>query len=137
MDHEIFMKGKEVIMKELDNLFMKGSLTPTETEAAMKGMCLLEKIDEYIDGSGEYSEGRRMSRDWRPEHHMEGRIPYREYEITSYGDRTRGGMRYSGHSINDRVVEKLENLMDTAESDYEKKKIKEFIRFVRDDEMNG
>ena len=135
MSHEIFMKGKEVIMKELDNLFAKGSLTPAETDAAMKGMCLLEKIDEYIGEPVEYSERRRMSRDWGPGRHMDQRIPYREYEITSYGDR--GGMRYSGHSINDRVVEKLENLMDSAESDYEKKKIKEFIRFVRDDEMNG
>ena len=135
MEHEIFMKGKEIVMKELDSLFAKGSLTPAETEAAMKGMCLLEKIDEYVDGSRDYSERRRMSRDLGPGRRAEGRVPYREYEITSYGDR--GGMRYSGHSINDRIVEKLENMMDTAESDFERKKLKEFIRFVRDDEMNG
>ena len=154
---EIYEKGREVVLEELDKLFSKGSLSPAETEAAKAGVCLLKEMDETFGGGmmeDGYSErrGGRMSRrsyDW-PD--MDGRMPYREYAITSYDGRggNQGGGRggssramsrdgrggYSGHSINDRVVEKLENLMDSAESDFERQKIREFIRFVRDDEMN-
>ena len=165
---EIYEKGREVVLEELDKLFSKGTLSPAETEAAKAGVCLLKEMDETFggemmdDGYSERRGGGRssrrsyenrsyegMSRDWPG---MDGRMPYREYAITSYDGRggNQGGGRggssramsrdgrggYSGHSINDRVVEKLENLMDSAESDFERQKIREFIRFVRDDEMN-
>lgn len=158
-EYEVYEKGRKVVVEELDKLFSKGSLSPSETEAAKTAICLLKEMDEVFGGEGMmddgYSErrGGRMSRrsyDWPG---MDGRMPYREYAITSYDGRggrgssmsmSRAGNqprddrgRYSGHSINDRVVEKLENLMDSAESDYERQKIREFIRFVRDDEMNG
>lgn len=176
---EIFEKGEEIVLKELDQLFAKGSLSPAETEAAKNGLCLLKEMEELMEGSDEgYSErrGRGGSRSSRrsyegrayeggsyggQSYYMDDRMPFREYGIVSYegggggggGSSRRGGMsnasrgggggqsregrgRYSSHSINDRVVEKLENLMDTAESDYERQKIHEFIRFVRDDEMN-
>lgn len=42
---------------------------------------------------------------------------------------TRGG--YSRHSIGDRVVEKLEQMMDGAGSDYEKEELHKFIRMIR------
>lgn len=41
---------------------------------------------------------------------------------------TRG---YSRHSIGDRVVEKLEHMMDTTESDYEREELHKFIRMIR------
>lgn len=142
---EVYDKGRKVVIEELDKLFNKGSLSPAETEAAKTAVCLLKEMDEVFGMGGGYSERRRMSRrsyDW----HNDDRMPYREYEITSYANpnpqmpstarMNRGGRnQYSGHSINDRVVEKLENLMDSAESDYERQKIREFIRFVREDEM--
>ena len=39
--------------------------------------------------------------------------------------------RYSRHSISDRAVEKLENLMDTAGSEYEREELHKFIRMIR------
>ena len=45
-----------------------------------------------------------------------------------YGDDPRG---YSRHSIGDRAVEKLENLMDSARSEYEREELKKFIRSIR------
>ena len=38
---------------------------------------------------------------------------------------------YSRHSIGDRVVEKLERMMDTTDSDYERQELHKFIRMVR------
>lgn len=67
--------------------------------------------------------------------------PYREpmyYGPESYGVQgrmphgsvsTAGG--YSRHSIGDRVVEKLEKMMDNTDSDYEREELHKFIRMVR------
>lgn len=38
---------------------------------------------------------------------------------------------YSRHSIGDRAVEKLENLMDGAKSEYEREELRKFIRMIR------
>ena len=49
-----------------------------------------------------------------------------------YSDgRYREDHRYSRHSIGDRVVEKLEHMMDTTSSEYEKEELHKFIRMVR------
>lgn len=169
MEMEVLKKGKAIVVKELDALFNKGTLSPSETEAATKGLCLLEKIDKYMKGETDFEdEGYSERRSRRSYGNYDGNRPYREYDIVAYENRggqsnsmrsmnSMDGMyydnrgsnrqgsydnqprdmrgRYSGHSINDRVVDKLEHLMDSAESDYEKKKLHEFIRFVRDDEM--
>lgn len=161
-EFEVYEKGRKVILEELDKLFSKGTLSPAETEAAKCAVCLMNEMDEAFSGrdmmDDGYSErrGGRMSRrsysmdGMMP---MDGRMPYREYAITSYENRGGGNRssnrsstagqrrdsmgRYSGHSINDRMVECLEKLMDSAESDYEASKVKEMIHFIRDDEMNG
>lgn len=55
------------------------------------------------------------------------------------GRRMRGSFAYdsgmSGHSIEDRVIDKLEQMMDSAQSDYERDKLNRFIRVV--DSMKG
>lgn len=169
-EYEVYEKGRKVVLEELDKLFSKGTLSPAETEAAKCAVCLLKEMDEEF-GGGEMDEGyseRRGGRMSRRSYSMDGRsydgmmyddgrVPFREYAITSYdgrgGNRGGGGRnsnrssmassrregtsRYSGHSINDRMVECLEKLMDSAESDYEASKVKEMIHFIRDDEMNG
>lgn len=159
-EYEVYEKGRKVVLEELDKLFSKGTLSPAETEAAKCAVCLLKEMDEEFGGGemGEgYSErrgGRMSCRSYSMDNMMpmDGRMPYREYAITSYenrgggrssnrssmaGQRRDGMSRYSGHSINDRMVECLEKLMDSAESDYEASKVKEMIHFIRDDEMNG
>lgn len=67
---------------------------------------------------------------------------YYEYDgsLTSYRDggwsmrrgsrRSYGDMR-STHSIEDRMVASLENMMDEAKTDYEREKIMEFINLAR------
>ena len=49
------------------------------------------------------------------------------YESPEYAER-RGSSR---HSIGDRVVEKLENMMDKTESDYEREELRKFMRMIR------
>ena len=160
-EFEVYEKGRRVILEELDKLFNKGTLSPAETEAAKCAVSLMKEMDEVFsgrdmmdDGYSERRGGRMSRRSYSMDGMMpaDGRIPYREYAITSYENRGGGRSsnrssttgqrrdsmgRYSGHSINDRMVECLEKLMDSAESDYEASKVKEMIHFIRDDEMNS
>ena len=52
--------------------------------------------------------------------------PY--YYGENYSDRGRG---YSRHSISDRVVSMVEQMMDTAKSDYERQELEKYIRAIR------
>lgn len=48
-----------------------------------------------------------------------------------YGGRAYADPGYSRYSIGDRAVEKLEQLMDTAQSGYEQEELHKFIRMIR------
>lgn len=50
------------------------------------------------------------------------------YYGDEYSERGRG---YSRHSISDRVVSMVENMMDTAKSDYERQELEKYIRAIR------
>ena len=53
--------------------------------------------------------------------------PDMRYDSPEYFER-RG---YSRHSIGDRVVEKLENMMDNTDSNYEREELHKFMRMIR------
>lgn len=96
---KIMERLEETVGNELEKLVKKAELNPAEIKAATDAVCLLEKIKKLqneTEFSGEYSE-RRNSRTGR---------------YMSNG--------YSRHSINDRIVDKLEKMMDEAGSDYER-----------------
>ena len=42
---------------------------------------------------------------------------------------------YSGHSIGDRAVDRLEKMMDDAGSEFERETIKRYISMIRNDKM--
>ena len=161
MEELEMLKGlREIAVKNLTELKQKGSMNASETEAAKAAMCLMDMIDDHLggyEGMSERSYG-RYSR------HGEYDQPYRRYNITAYADgrsmhgpygynemypmdydyprrgsyeyRNRDAMgRYSSHSIDDRVVSMLEQMIDTAKSDYEHQKLMEYIRYVRSKEM--
>ena len=109
---EVLDELKELALAELKKLVKKDSLNPAEVDAATKTVCLIEKIDKIQNGSYDSEEGYSNRRGRNP---VNGR----------YMSMTRG---YSGHSIKDRMVSKLEAMMDEARSDYEREAIEEWIR---------
>ena len=124
MDYKTLDDLNKLIEKELKKMVDKGDLSASELQAAKESVCLMEKIIGLEEGTykmGEYSyergrsprTGRYVSRDAR------------------YYDFDRG---YSGHSIGDRAVEKLESMMDNAGSDYEREVLEKYIRMIRADE---
>ncbi len=150
---------EELVSDELKGLVKKGSLSPQELEAAEKGVCIMEKLAKLKDGTymdpsmsyGRYSmrgsydmpirsygyypmdesfmrgrdaqTGRYVSRD--------GYSAGRYYGMPSYGAFDRG---YSGHSIADRAVDRLEAMMDEAKTDYERDMVRRFIELIRSEQ---
>lgn len=103
------------VARELRMLNQKPTLSPTEIKAATDAMCLLEKIKMYKGETEEY-EMSRMSHTRRSP--VTGRYVSRD-------------MGYSGHSVHDKMIAKLETCYDDAQSDYEKEEIRKEIDHLR------
>ena len=108
----------------------------------MKDLSTRTTVDEYSDmylTPEEYSErwhsmrrGRSPSTgrftSVRAEPYMDS---YRDsYEMRSMGSYNDG---YSGHSINDRMIDALERMMDTAKTEHERETIRKRIEEIRRD----
>ena len=123
---------KDILEDEIKKITQKGEITPTELDNMTKAVCLIEKInmieeyddDDYDDENSYYSRRR-------------GRYSRRNYNYDNYDgmNNGRGSMRnsrnshgdYSGHSIKDRMIDKLESMMDEAKTEYEKKIVSDWI----------
>lgn len=161
MSSEVSKKLTNLVSKELEQLAAKGSLTPVELETANKAVELMTKLLKYdamcerkengedIDPM-EYSE-----RSYRMPRMGSYGGPWMPYEGNSYGMNSYGGGggsnnsyggnqygsyrnqsrnsqgQYSGHSIKDRMIDRLERMMNEAETEYERKEIMEEISRIR------
>ena len=133
------------IEEELKKIVKKNDITPAELENATKAVCHMEKIlqYQYMDGmgdeeysqSGRYYEGRYRSYDEPRMSYRRGRDSmtgrYVSRDDASY--RNSYDRRYSGHSIKDRMVDKLESMMDDAQTEYEKSMITKWIDHIEKD----
>lgn len=136
---------KEQIKEEIKKIMKKGDLTPAELDNGMKAVCLVEKINEILEGSGgmDYSQG------WMPptrypdysyedmNSHARSRSPVTGRYIShgmhgnSYTDMSNG---YSGHSINDRMIARLEDMYDSAKTEHERETVDRWIKRIRSDQ---
>lgn len=126
----VFPKTKELLEKEIDKLLEKGTLSPTELDNlgkaldAYKDCCEIMEMcseDEYYDEG--YSGRRRGGRSMR------------SYDGRSYGydmpyDRSynRGMSRHDGIS---RTIDVLESMLDTAETEKERRAIQNHINELK------
>ena len=143
MDYKTLDELNGLIEKELKKMVDKGDLSPTELQAAEKAVCLMEKIIGLEEGT--YEQSYRMpihmnSYDRSYGHYdrymddasyERGRSPRTGRYVSRDMRRDTG---YSGHSIGDRAVDKLESMMDEAGSDYEREVLEKYIRMIRADE---
>lgn len=110
--------------KELDKIIKKGDLSPSELESAYKIACMTEKCQEVkmknegaANSYGQYG-------------YMDGFSVTPNSYRGMYGD-MEGGNGYSGHSIEDRMISALEQQMDEAKTEYERKMIQDEIQRIR------
>lgn len=108
----------------------------------MKDLSTRTTMDEYSDmylTPEEYSERWHSMRRGRSP--STGRFtsmreePYMDSYRDSYGMRSVGSYNdgYSGHSINDRMIDALERMMDTAKTEHERETIRKRIEEIRRD----
>lgn len=117
-------KLEEKVAKELEKINAKPDMSPTELKAATDAVCLLEKISKLQNGGEEYSEGV----------HGNYRGSYGRMRSPRSGRYMSMGHGYSGHSIHDRMVARLEEMMDEAGSDYERDVVASWIRKIESEQ---
>lgn len=110
---------EDSVSSELEKLAKKGELNPAEIKNATDALCLLAKIKMVEDG------------DYSDEEYSETDHAYRGSYARGRSYRSR---RYSNgssrHSINDRIVDQLERMMDSAGSEYERNVLSGWIAKV-------
>ena len=143
MNYKTLDELNELIEEELKKMVKKGDLSPNELEAANKAVCLMEKIIMLREGGysqdGSYDMRYSMDRMMRggsyDGSYERGRSPVTGRYISRdgrYQDLYDRG--YSGHSIGDRAIDRLEKMMDDAGSEYERECIKKYIHLIRSEE---
>lgn len=130
---------KQLLSKEIRKVVDKGALTPTEVESLTKAMCLYQMVEERLmleTGYAGFNEGysSRYYRDDMPDpfypnngaSYRRGRNPVNGQYVSR--DYMNGR---SGHSINDRMIAKLEEMVDQAPNEYERQQILRQIEKMR------
>lgn len=151
---------EKLLDEQIGKVTKKDDISPNELENMTKTLCLLEKIKDYKEDvvfEDEEDEGysqargryaRRMydnprgmshrgSRYSRRSPYYEDSDPYYYRDGHSYGRRGgevyRRDYGYSGHSIKDRMIAKLESMYDEAKTDHEKQIVDEWINRLSTD----
>lgn len=132
---------KESVVKELRALNKKDSLSAQEVKTATDAMCLLLKIKMYEEGGMEYSEddgsyayyGTRFMMNGSYDHGMDGSYGRGRSPVTGRYISRDG--RYSSHSINDRMIAKLEEMYDDAKTEHEREEVRREIERLRNQPM--
>lgn len=124
---------EDKVVAELKELTRKDSISATELEAMTKATCLLEKID-MLKEDDMYS----MSMDYERSYDHYPMARGRSYARMGEGSYERGRSSrtgryisrdsgYSGHSIQDRMIDRLEQMVDEAKTDHERQVIETWI----------
>lgn len=141
--NDVLRKLDEVVTKELEKMVAKGEMSPSEFKASQEAVCLLKDIRECEAMDAENMNGEPMGNSYRrgrspmtgqyvsrnamePNWSNNGMYPdhmnsYGNGHMNSYGN------GYSGHSIKDRMISRLEGMMDEAKTDYERRTVEDFI----------
>ena len=111
---DMLNKLRETIETALGKIVQKGAdISPAELENATKAICLIEKIKQLSDSDEKSSYRRSMMGSHRRRSCDDG---------------------YSGHSIKDRMIARLEEMIDEAKSEHERQTVEDWIRIIRRDE---
>ena len=117
----------ETIEDVIKDITSKKDISPAQLEHLSKSVCIIEKLKSMQQQESEFSEnsyrhgrsrttGRYMSRD-NSNNYYDGNSSRRYNDANGY----------SGHSIRDRAIAKLEEMFDEAQSRHEEQFIQDWI----------
>lgn len=108
--------------------------TPEDIECVEKAAKAYDKLQniqmnngiwEDMQRTGDYSYGRTMRMSYGRDGHHDRYYDDRHHGYNGYGTST--------HSVKDQAIQRLESLMDQAESDYERQQIMDMIKKIETD----
>ena len=128
--NEILQNAREAVEDVIKDITSKKDVSPARLEVLMKSLCALDTINSMKQKDKEYSEnsyrrgrsrttGRYMSRD-NSNNYYDGNSSRR------YNDSS----GYSGHSMKDRLIAKLEDMFDEVNSPHEEKFVQDCIEML-------
>ena len=114
---------KDIIEEQIKQISKKGdAITPQEMASLKDALSALDKIDKRMGESMAYSEGY---------HYGAKRSPVTGRYISYGNSHTYGSTHYSGHSIKDRMIARLEPMYDEATSEHERQMIANTISRIQ------
>ncbi len=139
--NKILEKINDAVEEAIKPILGKGAaMTAAELEVLTKAVCTIEKIKQIE--SGEYNGDSFSNSFARIDYNYDngnsrerGRSPYTgRYVSRDDGYSTRryydgeNHTGYSGHSIKDRMIDALEKMYDTAQTEHERQTVNDWIR---------
>lgn len=140
--HEINERTKHLLKRKIEEVINKGDISPNEMECieeayeTLAHIATIEAMEDYGSDESYRRGGRSMTQRydyWYPDdmamrrgRGADGRYISRD----SYYTNDVGGR--SNHSVNDRIIANLEHELNNSTSDYEKQKIMDEIRRIRE-----
>ena len=125
----------ETIEDVIKDITSKKDISPAQLEHLSKSVCIIEKLKSMQQQENEYSEnsyrrGRsrttgRYSRDNSNDYYDNSGRNYRDSGNSSRRYNDSSG--YSGHSLKDRMIAKLEEMLDDTQSHHEEQFINQWI----------
>ena len=119
---------KDLVLRELKEFNTKKNVAPNEWQNFSIAVDILEKCMKICHMEKE--------NDYMAYEERTGGAPMHHMPMDSYNYNPHTGMRYSrrtGHSINDRMIDRLERMYDEAQSDHEREVIGSWIDRIRTD----
>lgn len=116
MKDTLLEKIRDSIEEAIKPILQKGgAISPSDLESLTKAVCIVEKIKyieqcERCNDEDGYSYGHSTRRYYDGANHHNG---------------------YSGHSIQDRMIDRLERMIDEAQTEHERQTVKEWIRRLK------
>ena len=135
--NEILQNAREAVEDVIKDITSKKDVSPARLELLMKSLCALDTINSMKQKDKEYSEnsyrrgrsrttGRYMSRD-NSNNYYDGNSSRNYRDSGNSSRRYNDSSGYSGHSMKDRMIAKLEEMFDEAQSRHEEQFIQDWI----------
>lgn len=119
----------ELLEDEIQKIVSKNDITPAELERIEKAVCVMHKLEEMSGMDDGYSNTGSYDSSFYSMSGRRGRSPMTGRYISRDGRSMRSNGN-SGHSIKDRAISRIEQMMDEAGSEYEREELSSIIRSI-------
>ena len=142
-NNKIIEKARDALEEHIQLIIRKGvNMAPPDIDILTKDLCALESLKRIEQGEMQNSYqasgnsyrrgagGRFVSRDGGSYGYHDDGSYHDGGNSNRYYDGS-GNSGYSGHSIQDRMIDQLERMMDSAQSENERQTVREWINRLR------